>query len=860
LTKIFNKTLLTLIAALFVLFSCSQHKNTYLSRTYHGTTAHYNAYFLAREKMKEIDKQIIKESIDDYNKVLPVYPTIKENTKTAIKPGLDEVIKKAALINEKHKNSQWLDDSYVIIGKSEMYKGEYPEAIEFFKYVNTISKDPIPRHAAIILLMRTFITIEDYENASLVSDYMKKETPNKKNQKDLFLTQALYHQIFEEYDKALVYLNSALPLIKKGEEKSRICFIIGQINQMNNKNKEAFTHYRQTLKNNPTYELSFYARLNLAQVTELSKANDKKRIQRYFKKLLKDKKNEEYKDKIYYEMALFEIKQENVDKGISFLEKSLRVNTSNVFQKGRSYLKLGEIYYEKESFQLAKYYYDSTIAVWDKKEKDYKKIASRQKILAEFVKQLTIIQREDSLQRLAKMDTASLSKFIDNMISKEEDIAKKEKEREEKAKEEKANNQNQSPAIVPGNNTKWYFGNAIAITQGSSDFLKKWGKRKLEDNWRRSTKEATAIKEEEVKEENVVKTITEKPDENKKNNARKIEKQNRLRDLPYTPAQMEASEKKVEEAMYELGKIYNLKLNEKKKAIKTFDKFIERFPNSEHSPEVLYFLYLIYKDKGDPKFNLYKDKLLKDFPRSVYTKTLLNPNYINESKVSNKKAAEKYKQAYELYEKKLYIDAEAVIRAAKIESPESDIDDKLTLLSILITGKTKNALVYKSELEEFIANYSNSLLIPKALELLKTSKDYILHKTGKGDSIKTNDVIYIKDIIKLHYCVFSFPKGKVKTDVILNEFISYDKKLFKLGEIQEEYVPLNDSIDLFIIKTFSGKFSSENYLLDILEKKSFINKYSFIDYKGFIISKENYQLLINSKNLNLYLKFFKENY
>jgi tetratricopeptide (TPR) repeat protein len=815
--------------------------------------------------MKEIDQQIIKESMDDYNKILPVYPVIKESTKSAIKPGLDEVIKKAALINEKHKNSQWLDDSYVIIGKSNMYKGEYPDAVEFFKYVNTISKDPVPRHAAIILLLRTFIAMEDYENASLVSDYMKKETPNKKNLKDLYLAQALYHQIFEDYDKALVNLNAAFPLIKKGEQKARVSFIIGQINQLKNKDKEAFNHYRITLKNNPTYELSFYSRLNLAQVTELSRSNDRKRIQRYFKKLLKDKKNEEYKDKIYYEMAMFEIKQENMSKGISFLEKSLRANSANTFQKGRSYLKLGEIYYDKENFQLSKYYYDSTIAVWDKKEKDYKKIASRQKILAEFVKQLTIIQREDSLQRLAKMDTASLNKLITNMIVKEEEAAQKEKERQEKIKEDKLNQATQAAAIVPSTNPNskgWYFTNAIAYNQGKSDFLKNWGKRKLEDNWRRSAKESTESKDVQEKPEPVTKAIVEKPDESKKAMARSLEKQKRLRDLPNTPELLVASEKKVEEAMYELGKIYNLKLNEKKNAIKTFEKFVDRFPQSEHTAEVLYFLYLIYKDYKDPKADLYKDKLLQEFPRSLYAKILINPNYLNESKVSNKIAAEKYKQAYELYKNKLYIDADAVLKATKAEIPESDIDDKFELLRIIISGKTKSALIYKNELDEFIKNFPTSLLIPKAQELLKTSKDYISQRVGKGDSIKTNEVRYFKDIIKLHYCTFAFPKGKVSSDALLKDFKSYNKKIWQPGdaELQTEFKPLNDTLDLIVVKTFSGKFSSENYLIDILEKKSFISKYSFIDYKGFIISKENYQLLIESKNINSYLKFFKENY
>ena len=64
---------------------------------------------------------------------------------------------------------------------------------------------------------------------------------------------------------------------------------------------------------NPEYEVDFYARLYLAQVTEISRSKSVNAALKSFRKLLKDSKNKEFKDKIYYEMGVFELKQKNLD-------------------------------------------------------------------------------------------------------------------------------------------------------------------------------------------------------------------------------------------------------------------------------------------------------------------------------------------------------------------------------------------------------------------------------------------------------------------------------------------------------------------------------------------------------------------
>ena len=370
------------LGGIIFISGCSQDNYSLVNRAYHNTTAHYNAYFLAGEKMKEVDEQIWQANVDDYNKVLKIYPTIDAALKTTIAPGLEEVIKKAALPVTKHKNSNWVDDSYILIGKSRLYQDEFDLALETFKFVNTKGADINARHAALIYLMRTFIVTKDFEHANAVFDYLKKEKLSKENSSNFYITRAHQYAVLEDYKKAEPYLTLAVKDVAKKDFKARIHFIIAQINQLYGNNQEAVVNYNFVLKNNPSYELSFYTKLYRTQVTEFKDQDDKKRIENYFKKLLKDKKNTEYKDKIYYEMGMFQLKQKNIQPAVAFFKKSLIEKSINKYQKATTYLRLGKTYYEElRDYENAKLYYDSTVAVWDPKDKEFRIIAQRQKIL-----------------------------------------------------------------------------------------------------------------------------------------------------------------------------------------------------------------------------------------------------------------------------------------------------------------------------------------------------------------------------------------------------------------------------------------------------------------------------------------------
>ena len=847
--------------------SCSQNKNTVVSKFYNNTTARYNAYFLASEKMKEVEQKIKDANIDDYNKVLKIYPVIQEGTRSSLKQDLDYIIEKAALPINKHKNSNWVDDSYNLIGKARLYQKEYKLATETFKYVNTKSKDIDARHVAMIMLLRTFLDTLQAENAKTVTDFLKKEKIGDINQAEYHLSMAYYYQVFEDTNACKQQLETAVKYIGKREDKARVYFIIGQLYQLQDNDQEAYKNYSLVLKNNPPYELSFYARLYLAQVSNLAQASNKKKIDKYFKKLLRDQKNVEYKDKIYYEMGKYELKQQNYDKSINRFQTSLQVSKGNEFQKARTYLALGKLYYENlQQYMLSKLYYDSTVALWDKKDKEYKPISMRQKILEEFVHYITIGQREDSLLRLSKMDSLALDKYMDKIL---DDAAKKQKELEIKLANQKARKEAEKIAaeanaskLAPINFQRpglkqtqtWYFYNAVSIAQGKADFIKKWGKRVLEDDWRRSGKE----KEIKFQTEEKPKEVAVDLDKLRLDSiaARKNKKAEMRKDIPITQAEIDTANSKIEDALFNIGKIYNLKLNEPNNAVDTFDSLLVRYPRTKHKPEVYYLLYLLYKKSKDAKEDIYKQKLFKEFPKSLYAKIIHNPNYLKESKVLNQKVSDLYSTAFSLYEQKAYIQSDSMLASIKTTYPQNNIEDKIVFLGILNARETRSVDTYIQLLKTFTVRFPHSDLTQKAKALIEETNKYIAEQKALGFDL-TNRVKFQKNFARPHLFVVLLQNKSFSKEIVMKEIRKYNtSKGIKDKEIQATLINSSNTVSVSI---FPDKEVAQAYLNAIIESQAtFKNAGESLSF--FTISTDNYKILEASGNVVQYLDFYKKNY
>ncbi|MEM8567528.1 MAG: tetratricopeptide repeat protein, partial [Bacteroidota bacterium] len=705
------------------LASCSAERKNVISKTFHNTTARYNAYFYAKQNIEQIEKTLEDNRDDDYNNVIKIYPQLDSTLAASYKTQTEEVLKKASIAIERHKNSKWVDDSYILVGLARYYGLDFVNAIETFKYVNINSEDDNARHEALIRLLKTFTDYKEYNNAVATSDYLKKEKVNNKNEKFLHLNRAYFYEQTGNVDKQLENLVKAAPLLKKKDGKGRIYFMIGQIYQDLGFDAEAFNHYKKCIASHPKYELDFYARLNMAQVAEIGKTKDAKTTRKIFQKLLTDKKNREFKDKIYFEMGEFEAKQNNLDLAIQYYKSSLNEVSSNKRQKGLSYLRLGTIYYDSlRDYELAKSYYDSTVTALPEDYENYAKIKSRQEILADFVTQLNTIYVQDSLLELSKLDTALIRDKIEQILLEEEERkqAAAEKERK-KRRQNNLNLQNQNTGIA---NSSWYFGNPSSVAQGQSEFVRIWGDRPLEDDWRRSNKELARGNTETTSSDEAIAITANTELESGDESAANDRAEAMFSQIPFSPEAQSAALDKIEEAYYKLGNIYKFNLEEDINSASAFESLLERFPDTEYEAEALYQLYLIYKGLNDSRFEEYATRLLSEYPNTTFAKLVKNPNYTEESTLANEKLKVVYKLAYQEYEQENYDSAIMILNDGLKKYPETVFTPRLHLLKVLITGKTEDINLYQYQLGDFIEKNPETDITTYAKDLLEASRSF----------------------------------------------------------------------------------------------------------------------------------------
>lgn len=850
---------------ILLLLGCSPQTTGPIGDSYHNVTAHYNAYFMAKEKMIEIENALLDQYQWNYNKILPIYPQYDTTFGTSQRSLLDDCIQKSSLAIQRHPGSKWEDDSYILVGKARLYGSEFPEGIETFKYVNTRSEENVDRHEALALLMRTFIEAGELNNAIAVSDYMKKEDLNTVNRRRLYMTRAYLHQQRKEWDQLVENLVIAEELMNKNNEKARISFIIGQVYQSLGFESQAYKYYKKSLKYQPSYELSFHTKLNMAQVTALSNTSDLKKVEKYFRKLLKDQKNLEYQDRIYYEMGDFELKQGNTQDAIGNYKQSVKASTRNQRQKAYSYLKLAQIYYDSlKQFDLAKVYYDSTIAILPRDEENYKEVKNRQEILTDFVKHLTTIQKNDSLISLTKLSQDSLNALLTKVVLEQKELEDLEKER--KRKEAKRASRVQSgpgtfdpetaPTISTSTSGTWYFYNSTAMSQGQSEFTRIWGARALEDDWRRSQKASTSEDiESSASEENTVASTENQETSNLAEEDFDLEgeKKKLQNTLPKSNQEITVLLSEVEEAYYELGNIYNFRLFEKENAILTFETLLRRFDSTQYAAEVLYQLHLLNKGFNDKKSKYAANQLLANYPESIYAKLLVNPLFREENLALNKKMQRFYDSAYQLHKKFQPEYSLALIDSVLSEHPESDHTDSFMLLRAINLGQTEGIHQYQYELNNFINQYPDSELNEYAQKLVKASQDYQINLYSSSRAR------YKKDFTKTHYFILVYPFDQQLSDQLPDKIeeitINADSTL------QSGNLVLSEDYQIILVNEFLNKNTASNFIFGITENLEELEQ-QYLDKKlySFVISKDNFEILYETKDLESYLTFYSTNY
>ena len=630
---------------LLVLTACN-------SKGYQNLNARYNGYFYADLYVDEV-YQAIEDNYDyNFNDILKIYPEIDSSTIQGNSEKLDDAFKKSSQVIEWYPNSDWLDDNYLVIGKIRYFRAQFQFAIETFQYVYNKSDDPNAKQEALILLMRTYMDNGDIDKAVEVTDYIENEPLTPENALHYRLQLAFLHQREGEIGLMRDALDDIAQYIPERDLKARVNFILGQLAEREADYPTALAYYNEAIRGTPPYELLFHTELRRLAVTDIRNQEQVDKAYKLYEKLLKDGKNDEYEDKIYYSMGRLEQRRREFQTAITHYLMALEAEEPNQRTQGLASLRIAQIYYEEfENYEYASVYYDSAVMKLPEDEPGFESIKKRQEVLKELVTELNTITKNDSLLALSELSEVSLDAFLDRYLDEKEEKEKAKKKAERRANQFTGANvaNNSTGAASSSSDGSWYFYNIVAVGQGQLEFQQRWGNRPLEDNWRRSQKVVIGVSSDDLDvisdtavEDSDLPTESSEPDD------RAAQKAELIAGIPQTPEAKLQANLEIAQAYFECGRIYRFGLEREDLSEQSYLKLLERYPNTDLRLETLYALYTLNEPKDFNKADGYKNTIITDYPDSLIAKLLVNPNYLIEQEQRNQELQLIYADAYEV--------------------------------------------------------------------------------------------------------------------------------------------------------------------------------------------------------------------
>lgn len=724
-------------------------------------------------------------------------------------------------------------------------------------------KHKLSRPEAIVWMAKCLIEKENYADAKSIISYGKAlRKLTKKQRRDFYLVDAYYNTRRNDLSPAVEQLENAMLYFKKKKQKAYYEYLLAQIYERNNQPADAVDYYKKAGKHTKDEELNLFAQMQLAKLFGKNPDLADQDIVKMLSKLIKFGKNKDHADEVLFTIANYYYFQKDTTQAIAYLQKSIKKSLDNKEQKGKSYLKLGEIFFDKEEYFQSSHFYDSAIAYLPNTYENYDKIVSRKSTLNDLANDFLTIHQEDSLQRLGKMSPKALAAYLVDVQAKQEKDAKK----KSRFGTDDANYRGRTDnAIVPDaiSNGLWYFYNPDAKAKGYNDFRAIWGDRPLEDNWRRSDKGISL--------DNLNNPLT--TDDADTATIKKIKKLTTSNDsllkIPKTPEDFMASDKKIAEALFSSGEIFKNKLSNLPKSKIQFDELTRRFSNSEYDARAHYYQYLIYLDRNLTGLaEKEKQYILQNYPMSEVAEVLLKRDSPDSTSLSET-AQTFYASTYQLFQKGNYDDVIKNNSLAHIKYPSANEISQFEFLSAVSFGKKKMYPDYKTALMNIISKYptgevkekAQQYLIsfiqfesnikdttPQTAPLIDTVKTII--DTTKDFSVDTNGLTILVEL--------KDPYLKI-TDIISN-IGKFNKKRFKDDKIKVNAVFVEGN-PFIQIKRFEGLADANKYNEKIQSFPTDIlgagNEFK-ADY--YIITPANFRKIKKLNDLKTYSRFYFENY
>ena len=888
-TKIFTKIGISLLT-IAVLAGCSTSKNTFPNRAYHNVTCRYNVYWNGNQAMKDAEKELAKLSKDNYTATLPIY---NYPDKTELGPclsHLDRTIEKSSKAIHKHsmmiKGKEYvktIDDAYYLMAKSYFYKQDYVQAQRVLNYiVHNYPKSNILNEAQ-ILLARTQMRQGYFSSADELLETLRYQNDKKnKNIGVLFnAAKAEYHLTAPDGDvqEAIDYIGNALSNKPKREFRTRLQLILGELYENLGQQAEAQKNFREVIKKSNNYEMTFCAQMHLAANYDGTEAN-RNAITKQLNKMLDDKKNEDYRDQIYYAFSEIARIDEDDDLRIEYLAKSVAASTDNNYQKTFSSLTLADLYFDHNEYREAQHYYDTAMLAIPKNYPNYEQLQNKSNVLKDLVDKLDEIDLQDSLLRIANLPEGQRRAWVQKMIADYTEAERKAAAEEAERMLAMQNAASYTNINTTSSNGKWYFYNQSLVTAGQQDFYRRFGNRKLEDNWFISNKTQISFDDMALMNDPSLAKDTVEYDEDGNPIAKRETDPKKeayyLQDLPLTQGAKDTANAIIAKDLYETGFMYQDLLSDTKRACASFESLLQRYPKSEYALPSIFMLYTLYRNTGDPKAETYKNMLLTQYPETDYAKLIQDPDYYNKLAAKEKMLENQYAQVYEDFTQKRWKNVITAADAAIPNCTDVTLQSQYAYLraiaagqiyndDTLIVGMTQLVANYKdqpvAELARYYLSNFSTAQIQKSLGISDTnvSKQAALQEVLQSET-KTESVFAFKPDDQ-HYVILLVKTAELPLQTVKQNLNNFNKTYFSLKKLVVSSFFIDNQRQMVTVSKFGNSSEALDYYNILIKNETFVSDINNQVIEVFAISANNYTTFYNKRDERVnYPAFFKENY
>jgi len=890
----------------FILLSggCSLKKNTAVTRQYTAFITRYNIYFNGDQHYKENLKDMEEKYEDDYSRLIFMHPAESHNNEKvphpeqsflrSIEKGQKAIqlrsIKKRparkAGRSKDHEYKKWLKreeynpflhNAWLMMARSQYLNGDFLGAASTFFY---ISKHfwwlPKTVTEAKLWQARCYCAIDWlFEAESILTRIKEKELVNDTLKDLYFFAYADFYVRSKDYEKALPMLEKAIGYAK-GAQKIRLTFLLGQIYRLVGNDEQAYLAFKKVGNmSGVNHRTRFNARI---KQSEVYRGADIKSEVKALRALTKYGSNKEFLDQIYYAIGNLYLSRGDTTNAIAEYQKAISLSTRNGVDKAMAQLTLGGVYYDLHDYDKAQPCYSEAIPLIPDDYPDYSALKRRSDVLDELAVYSQNVALQDSLLRLSAMSPEEQREVVDKII---DDLKKREQEEAEAARREEylaqqaaagtglQQGSTSAPATFTLNTDKsWYFYNQAVRNAGRTEFQKRWGSRKLEDDWRRRNKTSYMFSDSSVDEDAESDTGDMENIEDTDAEPVSIEEQEHatdphypeyyLRQIPSTDAERTVANEVIQEGLYNMGLILKDKMEDFSAAESEWDRLLTRYPDNVYRLDVYYNMYLMYMRSGDTvAAERYRNLILTEFPETKYGEALADPEYMRKLLEMPQVEQRLYDEAYEAYMANDNAKVHDIYSRMRTDYPMSRIMPKFMFIEALSYVTENNADQFSGTLRQLIERYPDTDVSPLAssyLELL--GKGYKLNTSGSNvrgivwSTRLSNDTTAVSlsdkpaefdfetlgpQLMVLIYSVPPVNANQLLFDVARHNFATFSVRDFELEQMRF------GSLGLLVISGFDDQ-QQVNHYRTLLESGSFRIPNGVVPL---IISEYNFDLLIN---------------